>query len=110
MEPPPKQTDPNAHPWRTVTENAEAQLALTRALDSGRWTAAEVIAVLEGGPKRKDLGPPMPEEILEAGERLAGMVAMVWPADPFARENAMHAARMAAGHLRRRADAFRSPG
>ena len=74
-----------------------------------RWTAAEVIAVLEAGPVRREPGPPTPEEILEAGERLAGMVALVWPADPFARENAIHVARMAAGHLRRRADASRSP-
>ena len=61
-------------------------------------------------PPKQPETMPTPEEILEAGERLAGMVAMVWPADPFARENAMHAARMAAGHLRRRADAFRPPG
>lgn len=111
---PPKQPETKgptpAQRQAAINELADLVTATVAAVDSGRWTAAEVIAVLEAGPKRKDLGPPSPEEILEAGERLAGMVALVWPADPFARENAMHVARMAAGHLRRRADAFRSPG
>lgn len=107
---PPKQTDPNARPWLTVTENAEAQRALTRALDSGRWSAAEVIAVLEGGTKREAPGPPTPEEILAAGGRLARMVAvaMVPQSRPWSREVSEIADRTA-GILRRR-DSSRYPG
>lgn len=99
----------------TIAEADTAWEALHRALRSGSWTPGQIVATLDAGPStpKQPETMPTPEEILEAGERLAGMVEAVPPKTEAAIRQARMVrdiARQSAYTLRVTAASSRSPG